>query len=239
LKTLASYVHLSESKKQQPMKTNILIILMISLLPFCLSCSSEPVLAVSPSQTINMTAIGGTSVISVTTNQTSWNASSDKTWCTVSDKTTGQFTIVVDPNGTAVVRDATVTVNAGKATPVKITLSQHGAAPTLSLSPTSGTIIFSATAKEAPIAYTVTTNLTTWEVVVTPVEATWCKVTRDAGNSRFTIAADPNPTTSPRGPATVTVTAGTALPLQIIVNQRANTSQESEDFGYGDEQKWD
>jgi hypothetical protein len=88
-------------------------------------------------------------------------------------------------------------------------------------------------------AYTVTTNLTTWEVVVTPVEATWCKVTRDGGDSRFTIAVDANPTTSPRGPATVTVTAGTALPLQIIVNQRANTSQETEDFGYGDEQKWD
>jgi hypothetical protein len=88
-------------------------------------------------------------------------------------------------------------------------------------------------------AYTVTTNLTTWEVVVTPVEATWCKVTRDGGDSRFTIAVDANPTTSPRGPATVTVTAGTALPLQIIVNQRANKSQETEDFGYGDEQKWD
>jgi hypothetical protein len=64
-------------------------------------------------------------------------------------------------------------------------------------------------------------------------------VNKDAGNSRFTIAADANPTTSPRGPATVTVTAGTALPLQIIVNQRSNTTQESEDFGYGDEQQWD
>jgi hypothetical protein len=49
---------------------------------------------------------------------------------------------------------------------------------------------------------------------------------------------DPNGTAVARD-ATVTVTAGAALPLQIIVNQRANTSQDSEDFGYGDEQKWD
>ncbi|HPB04209.1 MAG TPA: BACON domain-containing protein, partial [Bacteroidaceae bacterium] len=95
---------------------------------------------------------GGNTAITVTTNQTSWSACADKSWCKVTDKTSGQFTIVVDPNGTAVVRDATVTVNAGKATPVKITLSQQGAAPTLSLSPTAGTIIFSAAAKEAPIA---------------------------------------------------------------------------------------
>jgi|SRR5690554_2770002 hypothetical protein len=234
------------------MKTTDFITIVILLLSLCFSCSSEPgveppveeekkqpVLTVSPAQSINVAATGGNTAITVTTNQTSWSASADKSWCKVTDKTSGQFTIVVDPNGTAVVRDATVTVNAGKATPVKITLSQQGAAPTLSLSPTAGTIIFSAAAKEAPIAYTVTTNLTTWEVVVTPVEATWCKVTRDGGDSRFTIAVDANPTTSPRGPATVTVTAGTALPLQIIVNQRANTSQETEDFGYGDEQKWD
>ena len=234
------------------MKTAYSITIVILFLFFCISCSSEPgveipqeeekeqpVLTVSPTQTINMTANGGNSVISVTTNQTSWSASSDKTWCKVSDKTTGQFTLVVDPNSSASSRDAIIMVNAGKATPVKITLAQLGATPTLSLSPAAGTIVFSAAAKEESFAYTVMTNLTTWEVVVTPVEATWCKVTKDAGNNRFTIAADPNPTTSPRGPATVTVTAGTAPPLQIIVNQRANTSQDSEDFNYGEEGRWD
>ena len=234
------------------MKTTHLIKIVILLLSLCFSCSSEPgveppveeekkqpLLNVSPAQSINVAATGGNTAITVTTNQSAWSASSNQSWCKVTDKTAAQFTITVDPNALAVVRDATVTVNAGKATPVKITLSQQAAAPTLSLSPTAGTIVFSAAAKEAPIAYTVTTNLTTWEVVVTPVEATWCKVNKDAGNSRFTIAADANPTTSPRGPATVTVTAGTALPLQIIVNQRSNTTQESEDFGYGDEQQWD
>ena len=130
------------------MKTTDFITIVILLLSLCFSCSSEPgveppveeekkqpVLTVSPAQSINVAATGGNTAITVTTNQTSWSASADKSWCKVTDKTSGQFTIVVDPNGTAVVRDATVTVNAGKATPVKITLSQRGAAPTLSLSP--------------------------------------------------------------------------------------------------------
>lgn len=234
------------------MKTAYSITIVILFLFFCISCSSEPgveipqeeekeqpVLTVSPAQTINMTANGGNSVISVTTNQTSWSASSDKTWCKVSDKTTGQFTLVVDPNSSASSRDASITVNAGKASPVKFILAQQGASPTLSLSPAAGTIVFSSAAKEEPFVYTVTTNLSSWEVGLTPAEASWCKVTKDAGNNRFTIAADPNPATTPRGPATVTVTAGSTLPLQIIVNQRAYTSQESEDFDYGDEQIWD
>jgi len=184
-------------------------------------------------------ANGGTTVISVTTNQTSWSASSDETWCKVTDKTAGQFTIAVDPNSTASTRDATVTVSAGIATPVKITLIQQGAAPTLSLSPAAGTIVFAASSQDEQFIYSVTTNLSTWEVEVTPAEASWCKVTKDTGNSRFTIKADANLSTSSRGPATVTVTAGSATPQQITVNQRANTSQESEDYEYGDEEIWD
>ncbi len=143
-------------EKKKPMKTDFLIHVVILLTALFLSCSSEPgvdvpeeeneqpVLTVSAAQTINVSATGGSSVILVSTNQGSWSAGSNQTWCKISDKTAGQFTIAVDPNGTAVARDATVTV-----------------------------------------------------------------------------------------------TAGAALPLQIIVNQRANTSQDSEDFGYGDEQKWD
>ncbi len=234
------------------MKTEYLIHVMIMLVTLFISCSSEPgvdepddvekeqpVLTVSPAQSISVEATGGSSVISVSTNQGSWSAGSSQSWCKISDKTAGQFTIAVDPNATATVRDATVTVNAGKATPVKIALSQQGAAPTLSLSPAAGTIVFAASPQEQQFTYQVTTNLTSWEVVVTPAEATWCKVTKDAGNSRFTITAETNRSTSSRGPATVTVTAGSATPQQITVNQRANTSQESEDYEYGDEEIWD
>src|SRR5690554_230003 len=133
------------------MKTDRLITIVILLLTLSFSCSSEPgvevpeekekeekeqsVLTVSPAQPINVVANGGTTVISVSTNQTSWSASSNQSWCKISDKTAGQFTIAVDPNSTASTRDATVTVSAGIATPVKITLTQQGAAPTLSLSP--------------------------------------------------------------------------------------------------------
>ena len=237
------------------MKTDRLITIVILLFTLCFSCSSEPgvevpeekekevkeqsVLTVSPAQPINVVANGGTTVISVTTNQTSWSASSDETWCKVTDKTAGQFTIAVDPNSTASTRDATVTITAGNATPVRITISQQGASPTLSITPAAGTIVFSASSQDEQFIYSVTTNLSTWEVEVTPAEASWCKVTKDTGNSRFTIKADANLSTSSRGAATVTVTAGSATPQQITVNQRAKTSQESEDYEYGDEEIWD
>lgn len=234
------------------MKTDHLITIVILLLTFCFACSSEPgvevpkeekpvqpVLSVSPAQAIIAAATGGNFVISVTTNQTSWSANADKEWCKITDKTAGNFKIAVDPNASTTTRDATVTVTAWEAPPVKISLSQQGAAPSLSLSPEAGTIVFSAAAKEAPFTYTVITNVTAWEVKVTPAEATWCKVTKDAVNNRFSVVADTNPFSSARGPATVTVTAGSVTPLQIIVNQRANTSQKSEDFGYGEDGKWD
>ena len=74
---------------------------------------------------------------------------------------------------------------------------------------------------------------------VIPAEATWCKVTKEIANNRFTVTAIANEGATPRGPAIVTVTAGSATPLQITVNQKADTSQGSEDFDYGEGSGWD
>lgn len=201
--------------------------------------SSSPTLSVNPTQVTNVAAAGGNTKITVTTNQSSWSATSDNPWCKVTAKTGGDFTIAVDANNATSARSAIVTVSAGSATPVKISVTQLGTAPMLSISPTTSNIVFTASAKNEQFTYTVTTNLPSWDVKVTTAGATWCKVTKDVANNRFTITAEANDSKSPRGPAIVTISAGSAIPLQITVNQRANTSQDSEDFEYGEGEKWD
>ena len=61
----------------------------------------------------------------VTTNQQSWDATSDQTWCTIT-KETNQFTVSATANTTATKRTATITVTAGNATPKTILVTQAG-----------------------------------------------------------------------------------------------------------------
>lgn len=200
---------------------------------------TSPQLSVSPTQITNIAATGGNAKITVTTNQSSWDATSDNTWCKVTGKTDKDFTIVVDANSSSAARSAVVTVSAGSATPVKITVSQLGAAPSLSISPAVYTVVFSATSASEEFVYNVTTNLSSWDVKVTTTGTSWCKVSKDVANNRFTITADPNDSSTPRGGAIVTISAGSATPLQITVNQKSKSTQDSEDFGYGKGEKWD
>lgn len=198
-----------------------------------------PALSVSPAQALNVAATGGNTTILVSTNQSEWNATSDMNWCKITDKTGNRFTITVDPNSSGTSRNAVVNVSSGKASPVKITVTQQGAEPLLSLSPAPGTVEFSAAAHNEKFTYTVTTNQSPWEMKVTPTETDWCKVTKDAVNNQFTIMADANEDPTPRSAVTVTVSAGNAASLQITVKQKGNTTQQSEDFGYGESEGWD
>ena len=196
-------------------------------------------LSVSPTQVTDVIADGGGAKITVSTNQSSWSATSDKDWCKVSGVTEKDFTIVVDANSATEARSATVTVSAGNATAVKISVSQLGAAHALSISPEVYSIEFSAASQSEEFVYSVATNLSSWNVTLTTTEATWCRVSKDAANNRFTITADANSSTSSRGGAVVTVSAGNAAPLKITVNQKAKSTQDSEDYEYGEGEGWD
>lgn len=94
----------------------------------------------------------------------------------------------------------------------------------LSINPPTTTILFTADAA-ATYSYDVATNQSVWDAVVTPAEATWCKVQK--GGTGFVIYAEPNEELEGRGPVTVTVTAGAATPIEITVTQSGMAASSS------------
>ena len=80
--------------------------------------------------TVHFPATGGNSVCAVTTNQDSWKCHSDQTWC-VADKVQGnQLSIKANSHmSTTAPEPAKVTVTAGNATPVEITVTQDAYVP--------------------------------------------------------------------------------------------------------------
>lgn len=199
-----------------------------------MSCKDEepdPELSVSPTTTAIVFAAdgksatsGGTTVtptFTVTTNQASWDATSNQSWLHVK-KSGNTFTLSADANtNTSESAPATVTVTAGKATSVTISVTQMGANPFLSIAPGATTIVFaadgaSATSDDKPITptFSVTTNVSVWEAVS---NQSWLHV--EKSDNTFTLIADANTSLEAPEPAMVTVTAGEATPLNITVNQ--------------------
>lgn len=84
-------------------------------------------LSVSPNNTpISFTSAGGTSEsITVSTDQSSWDAISNQTWCVVK-KSGNQFTVTASDHTASTERKATVTVSAGKAPKITIEVTQAG-----------------------------------------------------------------------------------------------------------------
>jgi uncharacterized protein YaaQ len=71
----------------------------------------------------------GNTTFTVSTNQSTWEAISSQTWCTVS-KTANGFTVSAAANlSPTAPAQATVTVTAGEATPVVITVTQEAGSP--------------------------------------------------------------------------------------------------------------
>jgi hypothetical protein len=87
----------------------------------------EPQLSVSPETPISFTKDGGASeakTITVTTNQSSWDAQSSQAWCTVVKEGTNQFTVTATANTDASGRTASITVTAGNAPEVTLSVTQ-------------------------------------------------------------------------------------------------------------------
>ncbi len=91
----------------------------------------DPELTVSPQTTaIIFDAQGIVSyVYTVTTNQSSWSATSNQSWCVVTKNTDGRtFTVTAQANtSTEAPPAATITVSAGKATPITFSATQTAA----------------------------------------------------------------------------------------------------------------
>ena len=207
---------------------------------FTVSCTPEenPALTVKPSVSEMKFSADGKTVtaggnemtpeFTVETNQAKWEvALSEKdSWLKVSETTSG-FKLSADENTAAEDRTPiTVTVKAGKASPVTIKVTQSGKTDpvaSLSVTPSIAELKFSADGEkvfdgdtEVTPVFTVQTNQTSWDAVAFPA-GSWLKLDKSA--TGFTLSADENTSTDERGPITVTVTAGEADPVTITVNQ--------------------
>lgn len=90
--------------------------------------TGERQLSVSPDSPITFTNVGGASevkTITVTTNQSSWNAVSSESWCTIK-KSGNEFTVTASGNTASTERTAVITVSAGRAENVTINVTQGG-----------------------------------------------------------------------------------------------------------------
>jgi hypothetical protein len=181
----------------------------------CTETEEDPI--VEPTLSINGTPItsaqGGTFTVAVTSN-TDWTAkSSDETVATVapaSGNSNGNVTVTVSANASTATRTATLTIAAGSLSET-VTVNQDAPAAgetTLSISPTTITVIAGGEAKDI----TVSSN-STWTATSS---ATWVTVTPGTGKITVTAAAN----TGEARTAEVTVTAGDKT-AKATVNQGA------------------
>ncbi|MBK7212166.1 MAG: choice-of-anchor J domain-containing protein [Bacteroidales bacterium] len=179
--------------------------------------ASAPTLSVTPANQNVGTAAGNTT-FSVVSNS-AWTVSSDAAWCTVTPSGTGNGTITANytQNTGAAPRIATITVTVTGLTPVQVTVTQAGTAPTLVVTPPNQTV--SSIAGTTPFTVTTSSN---WSAAS---DAAWCTVTPSgSGNGTITASFTANLTTSTRV-ANITVTVIGLSPVVVTVTQTASTPQ--------------
>ncbi|PKP15972.1 MAG: hypothetical protein CVU06_15560, partial [Bacteroidetes bacterium HGW-Bacteroidetes-22] len=172
---------------------------------------AAPTLAVTPSNQ-NVAAPAGSTSFNLTSNA-AWAALSDQTWCTVTPSGSGNGTISASFNENTSVnpRVANVTVTVNGITPVVVTVSQAGAIPALSVTPSNYDVDETA----GSVSFDVTSN-TSWLV---SSDQTWCTVTPSgSGNGIIAANYDENLSSSTRT-AYITVTVAGLAPVVVSVTQ--------------------
>jgi hypothetical protein len=172
-----------------------------------------PTLSVTPSNQNVPASPAGSTTFTVTSN-TSWTVVSNQAWCTVNPSGTGNGTITATyaVNLLTTPRVANITVTVTGLTPVVVTVTQAGAAPTLTVTPPNQNV----PAPAGSTSFTVTSN-SSWSATC---NQSWCTISPPSGSSNGSIAANytDNLTTSPRV-ATITVTVTGLSPVQVTVTQ--------------------
>ncbi len=179
-----------------------------------------PTLAVTPSNR-NVTATAGSTTFTVTSNS-SWTSTSNTGWCTVNAGGTNNGTITANytVNTSVTQRVANITVTVSGLPDQTVTVTQAGAAPTLTVGPANQNV----TSAAGTTSFSVTSN-TTWTSISS---ADWCTVPASgSGNGTLTATYTANPLNVVRV-ATITTTV-TGLPQQMVtVTQSASSVGVSE-----------
>ena len=176
-----------------------------------------------PTAFSNIASSGGSNQITVMSN-TSWTASANQSWCTLSatsgsNNSTVNFT--VGSNSSQSGRSATITFRISTGSTATVSLSQAGhAAPsyTLDVSPTSVTIAATQTTQ----SITVTSN-TSWTV---SSNQTWCTLNPTSGSNNGTVIATLSTNSgSDSRDVTITFSATGAGSKTATITQQASGSQ--------------
>jgi len=174
---------------------------------------ATPTLTVIPSNQDVPATPAGYTLFTVTSNS-SWTAISDQTWCTVTPSGTGDGTITASyaENTDISSRIATITVMVSGIPSVVVTVTQAGAAPTLTVTPPNQDV--PATPAGAT-SFTVTSN-SSWTVLS---DQTWCTVTSSGtGNGTITANYTVNPSVNSRV-ANITTTVSGIPSVVVTVTQ--------------------
>jgi PKD repeat protein len=173
-------------------------------------------LSVTPANQ-NVTSPAGTTPFAVTTNAASWSASSDAAWCTVTPSGVGNGTLIATytENTGAASRVANITVLAPGAPSVIVTVTQGGASPTLSVTPSNQNVA----APAGNTNFSVTSN-SAWNAAS---NAAWCTVTLSGTGNGTIIATYTQNILLISLTANITVTVIGLAPVVVTVTQAAGS----------------
>jgi hypothetical protein len=179
--------------------------------------AGTPTLTVAPPNQ-NVTAVAGTTPFTVTSNS-SWSATSNQTWCTVTSSGNGNGTITAtySQNTLTTSRVANITVTVTGMPPVVVTVTQAGAVLTLNVTPPNQSVA----AASGTTSFSVSTNASApWAV---SSDQTWCTVT-PSGTGNGTIVANYTQNTSfSSRVANITVTITGITPVTVTVSQAGSS----------------
>ena len=214
------------------------------------SCSEEkPMLSVDVPATLifNADGTGETSVIGVTTNQSSWDYSLTPPdgggWLSV-DKVDMTLRLAAAPNLSATEPvPVIIRITAGDAPVAEITAKQLAGDAVLAVEPNISSLTFfddgmvimpGSTDPVAEAVFTVTTNVPDgWAVIFDPADGSgWLSISA-RGDDTFTLSAESNTRGSVHGPVAVRVTAGDAPAIEISARQSSSTKLNLEGLSGG------
>jgi plastocyanin len=171
------------------------------------STASAATLSVAPANQ-NVTAVAGNTTFNVTSNS-SWTSVSNSAWCSATPSGSGNGTITASysANSSTIARTAIITVTVTGLPAQTVTVSQAGAAATLSVAPANRDV----TPDAGSTTFSVTSN-SNWTA---SCNSAWCNVT-PSGSGSSTITANYGENTEVNQRVAIVSVVVSGLPVQTV-----------------------
>ena len=185
--------------------------------------AGKSTLTVSPKTLSYEAKETGNKNVTITTNETNWNATKTESWITLTKQDNTLIVNVTEKNNETTERKAEIIIKAGDAPEQTVTVTQGSANPSLSVSPNSLSYEADETGKQN---VTITTNISSWDATKTE---SWITLTKQDNTLIVNVTEKNNATTART--ASIKVTAGDAPEQTVTVTQEAiNTLSVSPDL---------